>query len=148
MIRPIAYVVLLTGACTTLSARGQDDVLGDELKKLEGTYEMVRGEEGGKPLPAELILRCKLTITGNKHVVRLGDETINGTHKVNRLEKPKSIDAEDSTGRFAGKMTKGIYKLEDDVFTVCFAPPDEPRPTDFTAKDHPGRLMHVWKRAR
>jgi uncharacterized protein (TIGR03067 family) len=125
-----------------------DDPVADELEKLQGSYTMVRGEEGGKPLASDVVRRSKLTLTGNKHAVKLGDETIDGTHSVNPLEKPKSIDATDTTGRFAGKMTKGIYKLAGDEFTVCFSPPDEPRPLDFTTKGHPGRFVHVWKRAR
>src|SRR5580704_2632475 len=92
-----------------LLGAAQEDPVKDELKKLEGTYKMVRGEEGGQPLSDEIVKTAKLTITGDKHVVQLGSETINGTHTVNPLEKPKSIDASDTTGRFAGKTTYGIY---------------------------------------
>jgi uncharacterized protein (TIGR03067 family) len=107
---------------------------------------MVRGEEGGKPLDSAIVRTAKLMLADGRHFVKLGEETIRGTHTVNPLEKPKSIDASDTTGRFAGKTTKGIYKFEDGEFTVSFAPPNEPRPIDFTTKDHPGRLLHVWKR--
>jgi uncharacterized protein (TIGR03067 family) len=126
----------------------QEDPVKEELKKLEGTYKMVRGEEGGQPLADEIVKTAKLTITGNKHIVQLGKETINGTHTVNPLEKPKSIDASDTTGRFAGKTTKGIYKLEGDEFFVSFAPADEPRPTEFGTQNHPGQLQHLWKRVK
>ncbi|MBI3838701.1 MAG: TIGR03067 domain-containing protein [Planctomycetia bacterium] len=129
-------------------AAAQNDPVSEELKKLEGTYKMVRGEEGGKPLEDDIVKTAKLTITGNKHVVQLGQETINGTHTVNPLEKPESIDASDTTGRFAGMTTKGIYKLEGDEFSVCFSPPDELRPSDFSTRNHPGRLMHVWRRVK
>jgi uncharacterized protein (TIGR03067 family) len=130
------------------AAAAQNDTAQEGLKKLEGTYTMVRGEDGGKPLGQEIVRVAKLTITGDRHVVQLGEETIRGTHTVNPLEIPKSIDATDTTGRFAGKTVKGIYKLEDGEFTVCFAPPNEPRPIDFTTKDKPGRLLHVWKRTK
>jgi uncharacterized protein (TIGR03067 family) len=59
-----------------------------------------------------------------------------------------SINASDTTGRFAGKSVKGIYKLDGDELTISFAPPGEPRPTEFETKDKPGRLLHVWKRVR
>ncbi|HEV3138047.1 MAG TPA: TIGR03067 domain-containing protein [Pirellulales bacterium] len=131
-----------------LLGAAQEDPVKDELKKLEGTYKMVRGEEGGQPLSEEIVKTAKLTITGDKHVVQLGSETINGTHTVNPLEKPKSIDASDTTGRFAGKTTYGIYKLEGDEFSVSFAPPGEPRPNQFSTQNHFGRLLHLWKRVR
>ena len=130
------------------AAVAQEQPGQEELKKLSGTYMMVRGEEAGKPIPPEIVRTAKLTLTGDRHVVQLGDETIRGTHTVNPLEKPPSIDATDTAGRFAGKTVKGIYKFEDETFTVTFAAPNEPRPIDFVTKDKPGRLLHVWKRTK
>jgi uncharacterized protein (TIGR03067 family) len=141
-------LLIAVGASMMGTAAADDDPAKAELKQLEGIYKMVRGEEGGKPLPDEIVKTAKLTITGDKHVVQLGEETIRGTHTVNPLEKPKSIDATDSTGRFAGKTVKGIYKLEGDEFTVSFAPPGEDRPLEFKTQNHPGRLLHLWKRMR
>ncbi len=130
------------------AAVAQEQPAQEELKKLSGTYFMVRGEEAGKPIPPEIVRTAKLTLEGNSHVVKLGDETIRGTHTVNPLEKPRSINATDTMGRFAGKTVKGIYKFEDETFTVSFAAPNEPRPIDFVTTGKPGRLMHVWKRMK
>ena len=54
----------------------------------------------------------------------------------------------DTEGPFKGKTTLGIYKLEGDEFTVCFAPPDKDRPKEFTTKSGTGVLVHVWKRQK
>ena len=142
----LAMLAAALAVTCTVAAQNQNDQ--EELKKLSGTYTMVRGEEGGKPIAPEIVRTAKLTLNGNQHVVQLGEETIRGTHTVNPLEKPCSIDATDTTGRFAGKAVKGIYKFEDETFNVSFAQPDEPRPIDFNTKDKPGRLMHVWKRMK
>ena len=120
------------------AVRGDDEPMVAELKKLEGTYRMVRGEEGGVPVADDVVRTAKLTITGDRHVVQLGSETIRGTHTVNPLEKPKSIDPTDTTGRFAGKTVKGIYKLEGNEFTIAVAPPNEDRPLDFTTEGQAG----------
>lgn len=138
----LVVVVALVGL-----APEANDPAQEELQKLNGTYRMIKGEEGGQPLDPQIVRTAKLVLNGDEHVVTLGNETIRGRHKLNPLETPKSIDATDTTGRFAGKTTKGIYKFEDGQFSVCFAPPDEARPTDFTTKDKPGRLSHVWKKS-
>lgn len=140
--------MLAAALAASCAVAAQDQTGQEELKKLSGIYTLVRGEEAGKPIPPEIVRTAKLTLDGDRHVVQLGEETIRGTHTVNPLEKPCSIDATDTTGRFAGKSVKGIYKFEDETFTVAFAPPNEPRPTDFVTKDKPGRLMHVWKRMK
>ena len=144
-LQPFAIVAILI--CS--GAIAQDDGTKEELAKLEGTYNLVRGEEGGKPMSEQVLKNSKLTITGNKHVVKLGDEVpIVGTHTVNPLEKPKSIDASDTAGRFAGKTSKGIYKLDGDEFTVSFSPPGEARPQEFNTQNRPGRMLHVWKKTK
>jgi uncharacterized protein (TIGR03067 family) len=142
----IEMLVILVVAGLLGMTRLADDPVQQELTQLSGTYRMVRGEEGGQQIDAQLARAAKLTLTADQHVVVLGDETIRGRHTVNPLENPKSIDATDTAGRFAGKTVKGIYKFEDGVFTVSFAPPGEPRPIDFSTTGKPGRLLHVWKR--
>ena len=47
----------------------------------------------------------------------------------------KALDA-------AGK----IFKVEEDVFTVCFAAPGKDRPTEFTTKDGKATMLQFWKR--
>ena len=116
-----------------------------ELKKLEGTWGMVSGEAKGEKLPESTIKSAKLTIVGDKHTVKIGEDTIIGTHKLDPTMKPKAIDAMDTEGPFKGKTTFGIYKVEKGVFTVCFAPPGKERPTEFTTKSGTGELLHVWK---
>lgn len=137
--------ILVVAALMGLAPEATDPAQ-DELQTLSGTYRLVRGEEGGQPLDPQVVRTAKLVLTGEEHVVTLGSETMRGRHRVSPFETPKSIDTTDTMGRFAGKTLKGIYKLEEGQFSVCFAPPGEPRPTDFTTKDKPGRLSHVWKR--
>lgn len=45
-----------------------------------------------------------------------------------------------------GKTGFGIYKLENGVFIVCFAPPGKDRPTEFTSKSGTGEVVHIWKK--
>lgn len=129
-----------------IAAAAKDD--GKELKKLDGTYVMVSGEDKGEKLPEKIVKSAKLTIEGDKHTVHVGEETIIGTHKLAPTKKPKEIDAMDTEGPFKGKTTLGIYKLEGDEFTVCFAPPDKDRPKEFTSKSGTGAFVHVWKRQK
>jgi len=138
--------ILVVAALMGLAPEATDPA-HDELQSLNGTYRMIRGEEGGQAVDPKIAQTAKLVLTGDEHVVTLGNDTMRGRHRVNPSEAPKSIDAADTVGRFAGKTLKGIYKLEDGQFSVCFSPPGEPRPTDFITKDKPGRISHVWKRS-
>jgi uncharacterized protein (TIGR03067 family) len=128
-----------------IAAVAQDDA-EKELKKAEGVYVMVAGEAKGEKLPEKIVKTGALTIKGDKHTVKLGDESIIGTHKLAPTKKPKEIDATDTEGSFKGNTYLGIYKLEKGEFTVCFAPPGKDRPKEFTTKSGTGEILHVWKK--
>ena len=142
--RSKALLVLLP--LSLLAAEAAQDTAKEDLKKLEGAWVMVSGEDKGEKLSEQTIKSAKLTLVGDKHTVKVGTDTIIGTHKLDPSKKPKEIDAMDTEGPFKDKTGLGIYKLEGDQFTVCFAPPGKDRPKEFTTKSGSGQLLHVWKR--
>ena len=125
-----------------------EDAGKDELKKIEGDWVMVSGEAKGEKLSADVIKAAKLNIKDDKHDVKVGDDKFIGTHKLDPSKDPKQIDAMDTDGKFKGKTSLGIYKLDGDQFTVCFAPPDKDRPKEFSSKAGTGEILHVWKKAK
>jgi uncharacterized protein (TIGR03067 family) len=64
--------------------------------------------------------------------------------KVDPTKHPKVLDASVAKD----KVAAGIYELEDDVFTLCYAQPGRDRPTDFKAKEGSGHSLSVWKRVK
>jgi uncharacterized protein (TIGR03067 family) len=115
-----------------------------DATELDGTWVMVSGEQDGVKLPADAVKVSRLTIKGDRHTVKLGEDTLVGTHKLGK----GTIDATDKEGPFMGKSLKGIYRVKGDELTVCFAAPGEPRPTEFKSGPEAGHLLHVWKRQK
>lgn len=116
-----------------------------DLKKLEGTWKLVRAESEGQVLPEEDFKDSKLVIKGHKYDLKLGVNAITGTFKLDTTTKPKSIDAIDAERPDKGEIIRGIYEIKDDEFKVCFGEPDAARPKQFSDKD---RIVHVWKRVK
>jgi uncharacterized protein (TIGR03067 family) len=117
-----------------------------DAQKLDGTWRMVRGSVDGKGLAGEVVRSARLKIEGDKHTVRVGDDTMVGTHRLEPKEKPKTIDVTDTEGPFKGQTLHGIYRIRGNEFTVCFAAPGKDRPTKFTTKSGTGHMLHVWRR--
>jgi uncharacterized protein (TIGR03067 family) len=143
-----AKILIVLAAGLFLAAESAKDDAKDELKKFEGTWVMVSGEEGGQKLPDDVIKSAKLTIMGDKHTVKAGKNTLVGTHAVNPTKKPKTIDSTDTEGPFKNSTILGIYEVNGDQFKVCFAKPGDERPKEFSTKIGTGSMLHVWKREK
>jgi uncharacterized protein (TIGR03067 family) len=137
--------VLAFGLLLVANYSSGGDAAKGELKKLEGTWGLVSGEAKGENLPESTIKSAKLTIVGDKYTVKVSENAITGTNKIDPTTKPKGIDVGHTEGPYKGKTAFGIYKLEKGVFTVCLAPPGKDRPTEFTTKSGTGEILHVWK---
>ncbi|GEM_PF-1824245 len=112
---------------------------------LQGAYSLTSGELKGKTLSAETINGASIIIDKNSYNVKFGETTIIGTQKLSPGKLPKEIDAMGTVGPNKG-LTLGIYKFENGVFTVCFAPLGKDRPKEFTSKSGTGEFMHIWKK--
>ncbi len=119
-----------------------------DLKRLEGTWVLVSGENDGKKVSADALKKSRLTFEGDKHTVKEGDTIFKGTHKLEPTKTPKAIDITDTEGPFKGKTVLGIYVLDGDEFKICYALPGKDRPEKFSAKAGTGYRLHVWKREK
>jgi uncharacterized protein (TIGR03067 family) len=113
---------------------------------IDGTWKLTGGQQDGRDLTDADLQLSSLLIEGDRHTVRVGQEVMQGTHTLNPDVSPMTIDASDSEGPFAGQTLLGIFQVEDDVFTVCFAAPGAARPTEFTTQDGQAAILHFWKR--
>jgi len=131
-----------------LAAEGPGDEAKKELIKLQGTWTVVRVEEGGKSLPAATTKTWSLIVAGGKYHFRPGSDSIEGTYHLEPGHKPKWLDATRTNGTDKGKVLKGIYELNGDELKMCFgAPGDGKRPTDFSTEAG-GQRLYVFKRAK
>jgi uncharacterized protein (TIGR03067 family) len=63
-------------------------------------------------------------------------------------KKPMTLDSKIATGESKGQVLLAIYELKSDELRVCFANPDQPRPTKFSSNPGSGQSMYVVKRIK
>ncbi|HYW80839.1 MAG TPA: TIGR03067 domain-containing protein [Thermoguttaceae bacterium] len=121
------------------------DVAPQEIEAIEGTWTLISEERDGRQSPKEVLMDSRLTVAHRRYSIRVGGETIRGVCGIDPNQTPKAIDIIDDEGRYAGRVRLGIYEVDGDQMTTCFATSGAPRPKAFTTKSGTGQICHAWK---
>src|SRR4051812_37925388 len=129
-----AVLGLAFGALAAPDKDKKDDK--DDVKKMEGEWQVTAWEQGGNALPAEALEGSRWTVKGDKYTFVMGANTEEGTFKLDPAKKPPAIDLDITSGNCKGNAQVGIYKVEGDTITFCFNRPGATgRPTEFKSTE-------------
>jgi uncharacterized protein (TIGR03067 family) len=142
-------VLLLAGVAVASAAEDKkDDAAKDELKKFEGTWELVSAERDVVKAPADSLKGMKAIAKGDMlTLTKDGNAFLELKITIDPTKKPKTIDATSTKGDDKGMMAVGIYELDGDTLTICLNRGKE-RPTEFTTKKDSGCTLYVYKREK
>ena len=111
--------------------------------ELEGEWAMETMLTDGVPLEAGYAQFGRRLAKGNEMKVTMAGQTIMKVQfTVDRSKQPHEM------GYIApgGQIQLGIYELRGGKLQTNFAPPGQPRPSDFTCAKGSGRRLTVWRR--
>ena len=131
-----------------LAAEGKDDKA--ELKKFEGTWQLVSEVMDGKEQPADYVKRIRGIFDDKGHwkVEDGGKVIFTGDMTVDPDKNPKAADSTlTNEGEHKGKIVRAIYELDGDTLKQCWAVERE-RPRAFDSKPNPGINYSVYKRMK
>lgn len=139
--------LLLAADAKEDAAKKKAEAAKKELKKLEGTWQVVSMERDGEKQSEDDAKQFKVIIKGNKYTLKNQDNTVNqGTLTIDATKKPKTIDIKPTEGDNAGQTMLGIYEQKGDTLKTCYAQPDQKRPTKLSSEG--GNTLIVSKRQK
>jgi uncharacterized protein (TIGR03067 family) len=124
-----------------------------ELARFQGTWKVVGGEEGGKPLPPEEAAGVRFVIEGNKMVIKMTKgketETSKGSFTIDPSKDPAEMDSKSEEKGEESLRAPGIYKFDGGRLSMCFTKGLKPtRPKTFATKDTPGSILIVLEKVK
>jgi uncharacterized protein (TIGR03067 family) len=96
-----------------------------------GHLEAGSAELAGKPFPDEVLKTMKLVLADGKYTVTVGEQTDEGTVKLDPAKTPRAMDIEGTKGPNKGKMIPAIYELKDNTLRICYDLSGKERPKEF-----------------
>ena len=149
----IGVAAVISASCANNFPSGtaaQSPAAQRDYQLLSGTWQLTRGVDNGKPVPASEARNAILITEHN--TFRLPKASRAGTSAtgyftINPDTSPKQVDSTAESGPSAGQISRGIYEILDPTHMhACFGPPGGPRPTEFTSNSGSGRILQYWKK--
>jgi uncharacterized protein (TIGR03067 family) len=117
------------------------------MSELDGVWTCESATINGRKLDDTIAASLKLTLNGEQYKTERGDQVLfDSTYSVDTRVNPPHIDMV-GIGELAGKIGRGIYKVEQDRLTMCYTMPDRERPTVFASEEGSEAHLMVWRRA-
>jgi uncharacterized protein (TIGR03067 family) len=116
----------------------------------DGTWTIVSVETAGMKAPEEAIKKqaAKLTMTGDKWTLKMGDQLSSGTCKSDLTKTPHELDITTTEGEGKGKTIKAIAEMKGDTMKVCYDISGTDRPKEFNTAGKATYVLIEYKREK
>lgn len=142
----IWFLIVSTGLFVGSESIDQD-LARTGAATLQGDWTIVSVEIEGQPLPMDYLNGARLTVQGQRYSFRLEGIEMEFTCSLDTSKAPHAIDLKVSDGLDKGRVFRGIYKVDQDRYTICRGfLPEQDRPTEFATWPGSGFVMVVWER--
>jgi uncharacterized protein (TIGR03067 family) len=128
-----------------LAGAGPDEKTKSDADVIQGTWEFVSAEEGGKVVPEDELKKFEVVFAADKVKFPIKQEVKELGYKLDPAKKPKQIDIAFSDSETA----EGIYELDGDKLKLCLTKPGHgDRPAKFDATEGRETVLLVLKRKK
>jgi uncharacterized protein (TIGR03067 family) len=123
------------------------DIVAEYLQ-WSGTFAVVRFQRDGRPSPEAELKTMKVVIKGADGAFHAAGGVFTSKATLFPDERPRQVDCRYTNGPARGLTVKGIYKVEGDQLTCCYADPGKARPGEFKAPAGSGFTLYTLRRLK
>jgi uncharacterized protein (TIGR03067 family) len=146
---------MLVAAVLLIAASAPDDEAKKDLALMQGTWTVIDGQVDGQVLDPADKKKAKVIIKADRiSISGVLDYPASTAVKLNPTKTPKEIDLLPQAAPLKGKVSLGIYAVEENSLKLCLNvyttdnDRGEQRPADFVARTGSSRVVLVLKKGK
>ena len=121
--------------------------MSDDMKNLQGTWQMITFEMNGSPFH-QAAANSRMQIDGDNFTALGMGAIYEGKFTLDLAQNPKTIDMEFTAGPEKGGKSFGIYKLDGDKWTICLSVGGAARPTAFATAPNSNHALETFEKIK
>jgi uncharacterized protein (TIGR03067 family) len=115
---------------------------------LNGRWVLASGVRSGEQLSDSDRKSMHLTLANGKYTEKNGDQTDEGTYKVDESKTPNTLTFTGTKGPNTGKTMLAIYELDKGTLKICYDLSGKAFPSDFESKKDTQLFLATYERQR
>ena len=120
-----------------------------ERSEMAGTWRAVSSSVDGRDTVGDDLKKIALSISGEGNTTFThSGKSLLATTTIDPSQDPSWIDFTYTEGADKGKASLGIYRIENGLLTICYAPNGDSRPTDFASEPGAKRTVASYTRQK
>lgn len=119
----------------------------EQLRALEGTWEIATLEMDGAAMPAAMVATSRVLIDGDRFRTETPGVVYEGIFTIDVEAEPHTIDIDFVEGPEAGNRNLGVYSLDGDTMRLCLDMTGAARPKAFRTSPGSGHAFETLRRA-
>ena len=135
----ISLLILCLGYASIKNSGSDNNRM--KSNKLNGNWIPIKQEIGGKLLPTAAFENQKLILKDSSYTF-IAESIDKGLIKY----KEDKMDIYGKEGVNAGKHFTAVYKIENELLTICYNLSEDPYPETFETKSKPTLFLSVFKK--
>ncbi|PWT88606.1 MAG: hypothetical protein C5B55_12825 [Blastocatellia bacterium] len=122
--------------------------MSSDLDKLQGTWSVTALQSDGKPMSGALLQEARIVVKGDQFTSLGMGAPYKGVLEIAADKKPKTVDLVFTGGHAKGTRQLGIYRIDGDEWSICFALPGDVRPRKFASPNGSGVVLETLSRTK
>jgi uncharacterized protein (TIGR03067 family) len=115
---------------------------------VKGNWTLASGVMSGEKMAEDVQKSIHLTLGNGKYTVKVGDQTDEGTYKVDQTKTPHTMTITGTEGPNKGKTMLAIFELDKGTLKVCYDMSGKAFPDKFESKANTPTFLAVYDRQK